>query len=314
MRRALVLLLVGALFHGALACASPAAPRGEACTMVASPGVKLSGFVNRLRPGDVGCLHQGTYGARGRYTTMSTSGAPSRRITLRGYPGDPKPRILGEFFLTADNVTLSRLLFDGPTGRVERRPHDNPGGEAEQLYLSGRNLEVTRSEVRNNRWHAGIYALNATDARIVGNYIHHNGDFADPARANLDHGIYFASGSGLIADNLITRNYAFGVHLYPSPRNVVVRNNRIFRQGRAGVIIGSEPGEPLPAGNRIVGNVIASNGHRAITSYGELGPGNIVESNRVCANGTAGATRGLTVRRARAAQLPRARGCPNPGR
>jgi len=184
---------------------------------------------------------------------MSTSGAPSRRITLRGYPGDPKPRILGEFFLTADNVTLSRLLFDGPTGRVERRTHDNPGGEAEQLYLSGRNLEVTRSEVRNNRWHAGIYALNATDARIVGNYIHHNGDFADPARVNLDHGIYFASGSGLIADNLITRNYAFGVHLYPSPRNVVVRNNRIFRQGRAGVIIGSEPGEPLPAGNRIVG-------------------------------------------------------------
>ena len=279
-----VLLLAALVSVGAALEPAPATP----CTHVASRGSDLDGFVNGLQPGDVGCLRAGRYGARASRTAWQVSGTASAPITLQGYPGEARPVILGSFVFEGDHLTGSGLVFDGPPGAA--------GSDyAISVWVTGDDDELRNSEVREAE-SQGIYLDGADRVRLVGNYIHHNGDTDDPTVANLHHGIYFASGSGLIADNLIVRNYSFGVHLYPSARDVLVVQNTIVGHGRAGVIIAGEPGQPVPAFNRVVGNVIASNAQQAVTSYGPLGFGNVVEHNVVWANGTAGQTRGLAMR------------------
>ncbi len=68
-----------------------------ACTKVAQPGPNLRAFLDTLIPGDVVCLRAGVHGARGTEAFMTVSGTPSAPITLRGYPGDAMPTILGYF-------------------------------------------------------------------------------------------------------------------------------------------------------------------------------------------------------------------------
>jgi len=257
------------------------------CTKTATPTKDLRGFVETLAPGDVGCLHAGTYGAVNTSASMETSGRAFSRITLQGYPGEAKPVILGQLAIVGDYNTLAGLVFDGPAGVID-------GRQQITVWVEGDHSIVSRNEVREND-SQGIYIETAEDVKIVGNYIHGNGNVADPAVANLDHGIYFASGSGLIADNVIKHNYAFGVHLYPSPHDVLVEHNTIVGHGKAGVIVGAEPGAPAPKNNRIVNNIIASNSENAVTSHGPIGTGNKVQSNVFWANGTGGATKGLTI-------------------
>jgi Right handed beta helix region len=224
---------------------------------------------------------------------MKASGRPSAPITLMGYPGDRRPAILGTMYLMADNVVLSGLLFDGPTGPGSANPSPkNPTAEGILVWLEGRNLELNASEVSGGR-SQGIFATEAENARITGNYIHDNGDFTNPAVANLDHGIYFASGSGLVANNLFEHNYAFGVHLYPSPHDVLVAHNTIVDHGRAGVIIAGEPGKTPPAGNRVVNNIVAGNAMKGVVRYGPVGRGNIVQRNLSWDNGAGGSATGL---------------------
>jgi len=257
-----------------------------ACTKVKLPGPGLRAFLNTLTPGDVGCLRAGVHGARDTYAVWYPSGTPSAPITLKGYPGESMPTILGALFLDGDNLILSGLLFDGPTGRVTTQTTENPNGEQSQLFIEGaNNVEVSHCVIRNNGYHAGIFLANAYNARIIGNYIHDNGRFGNPAGANLDHGIYFASGSGLIANNLIEHNYAWGVHLYPSASNVTVQQNTIIKNGRSGVIIDNDcetPGcSPQPTNNLVVNNIIAFNKHHAFQSSIRLtgATGNVIKNN-----------------------------------
>lgn len=273
-----------------------AAPTETPCTRIATPGASLEAFGNSLVPGDVGCLHAGTYGKRGGSTTISASGAPADHITIMGVPGEAPPRILGSTYVKAHDVTLSGLFFDGPTGPGSSSPSTstNPDGEGILVWLEGRGLELTDSDVSHGRAQ-GVFLTNAEDARVTDNHIHGNGNFANPAVANLDHGLYFESGSGLVARNVIDHNLAYGVQLYPSAHDVLVAGNVMFGHGRGGIIIGGVPDKPLPANNRVVGNVLARNAWRGIGSYGPLGVSNVVEGNLSWANGEGGETTGLSL-------------------
>ncbi len=261
-----------------------------ACTKVAQPGPNLKAFVNSLTPGDVGCLRAGVHGARGAEIFMTASGTQASPITLRGYPGEAMPTILGYFPIGGQYIVISGLLFDGPTGLVNANP-PNPAVERSPIAVYGSNVEINHSEIRNSLSRAGIYLQDAYNTRLIGNYIHDNGNFSDPGTANLDHGIYFGSGSGLIANNLIERNYAFGVHLYPSASNVIVQQNTIVRNGRSGVIIGGWTTNcpntgcpPQPTNNLIVNNIIAFNAYYAFQSFELTTTGHIIKNNILWGN------------------------------
>jgi hypothetical protein len=241
------------------------------------PWRTLAKAARSARAGDTVVLMSGTYGARGRRIEFERSGTRSAPITFRGAG---RPTILGGIIVSGDHVRLRGLVFDGPTGPVLDPESDNPGGEDVQIALYGDGSQVARSEIRNNRWHAGIFVDDAEDVSIVANHIHDNGAFDRPDQANLDHGIYFAGGSGVVANNLIEHNLAFGVHLYPDASGVIVTHNTIVRHGRSGVIIADQASD-----NVVVNNIVARNAQNSIRSSGLDGKGNIARNNIVWANG-----------------------------
>ena len=225
-------------------------------------------------------LRAGEYGAYGTRTTFSRSGAAGSPITFMGHPADARPALLGGVKISGSHLRFRHLLFDGPTGPVITPTSSNPGGEDVQVAVYGDSVEIAKSEVRDNQWHAGIYLSGADDVRIVGNYIHDNGAFARPEMANLDHGIYFGSGSGLVANNVIDHNLAFGVHIYPNGNNITVAHNTITRHGRSGVIIAT-----TSSNNLVVNNVVALNAQNSIRSYNLTGTGNRAIRNLAFGNG-----------------------------
>jgi hypothetical protein len=243
-RLALLAALAAILVPAASAQARP-------CTRIARPGTSLRAFTASLRAGDVGCLRAGTYGRRGHIAEIGHSGRPSRRIVLQPYPGDGRPRILGQLEMSGNYVTVQGLLFDGPAGVID-------GLKAIMVRIDGDHAVLTRDEIRDGQ-DQGVYLETAVAARVVDDYIHDNGDFADPGQANLDHGIYFASGSGLVAGNVVAHNYAYGIQLYPGPTHVTVTGNVVYGHGRGGVIVGGDPGGPQPSAIRVQGNFMADN-------------------------------------------------------
>ena len=140
------------------------------------PWRTIAKAISAAQPGDSIVLAAGTYGARGQVTTASTSGTAAAPITFMGYPGQPKPEILGHFKIDGDYLRFNGLFFNGPTGRVKDISTENPKGEQVQVTINGDHDTISDSEIANSDWHAGIYLSGAEDARIVGNHIHDNGD------------------------------------------------------------------------------------------------------------------------------------------
>ena len=164
-----------------------------------APWRTIGKAIDAAEPGDTIVLGAGTYGARGTTTTADTNGTSTAPITFMGHPGQPKPQILGHFKIDGDHLRFNGLFFNGPTGRVKDISTDNPKGEQVQVTINGSHVTISGSEIANSDWHAGIFLSDAEDARIVGNYIHDNGDDGSCCleyQFNASHGIYFSSGSG----------------------------------------------------------------------------------------------------------------------
>jgi hypothetical protein len=260
---------------------SPDGSDADAGTPTA-PWRTVAKAIRSARPGDTVVLREGAYGALGTTTNVDASGAPEAPITIMGEPGSGRPALLGYVRITGSHLRLQGLLFDGPTGPVLPRTDSNPKGEEVQVsVMYGSDVEISGSEVRDNAWHAGIFVSDATDVRLVGNHIHDNGDRSDPSQANLDHGIYWCSGSGVVANNLIDHNLAYGVHIYPEAHNVTVTQNTVVRSGRGGVIVADQA-----ANNLVANNVIAYNEFYGIRGYDLTGPGNVARRNLLWHNGS----------------------------
>jgi parallel beta-helix repeat protein len=261
----------------------------------AAPWRTIPKGVSEAQPGMTIVLEPGTYGARGTTIFLDKSGTPSAPITFEGYPGKDKPTILGFFRITGHDLRFDDLLFNGPTGRILPITTENPKGEQVQVAIRNDRVWITRSVIRNNDWHAGIYIHGADGVRILRDYIHDNGDDGECCyefQKNSSHGIYFDSGSGVIANNVIQHNLARGVQLHPNAHDVVVEENTIVSNRQAGVQIGK-----YSANNTIANNIVAYNVNYSIRSYRLTGTGNSVIRNLVCCSaypfGTL--TRGLTL-------------------
>jgi Right handed beta helix region/Protein of unknown function (DUF1565) len=244
------------------------------------PWRTLDRALEAVGPGDTVVLRAGTYGARGTTHVMDAAGAAGAPITWRGHPADPMPAILGHFKVTGSHQRFGHLLFDGPTGGVKPLTPDNPDGEQVQVAVSGADgVQILGCEIRDSGWHAGVYLDGAADAVIAGNHIHDNGDFGDPSQSNQSHGIYWHSGSGVIANNLIEHNVARGVQLYQEPHGVTIAYNTIVRNGKSGIQFAEDTRDSLA-----VNNVVAFNGEFGIRGADLAGPGNAAVRNLVWGN------------------------------
>ena len=165
-------------------------------------------------------------------------------------------------------MVVSGFVFEGQT---------SANSNEVLVYVAGGDyVELSGNEIRKAAM-SGVFLSGADGVKIVGNWIHDNG-----TRWNLDHGIYWSSGtSGLIADNVIERNKAFGIQIYPYVDNLTVRANTISANGRGGVIIDGSVENHLIASNTITNN--AEHGVR--TGSGSApGPGNTLRDNVMYGN------------------------------
>ncbi len=261
----------------------PPTSGGASCTKVASAQgtAAFQSLVSSLAPGDVLCLHAGSYSARGTRITVAANGTSAQPITIRNYPGEIRPALLGMFTVTGDYVVLDRMHFDGPTGNVGNSA--TASGEDIDVWLNGANgSAISRSEIEGSLWHAGVFASNSTGIRIMDDWIHDNGNPADAAQLNSSHGIYMSSGSGWITSNLIEHNLAFGVHLYDGsggPHDVLISQNTIVDNGRAGVILANDTRNTL-----VVDNIIAWNASLGIYGWNLTNTTNSASNNVEYAN------------------------------
>ena len=242
-------------------------------------------------PGDRVYVRPGRYGARGTKTVASESdsGTAGSPITIQGIPGPngEKPSILGWVRLKGSYMRLTGLSFDGPTGPVQPPTSANPSGEQVQVAVYGANVEIDHSVIQDSLWHAGVYVSGAESLRLVANLIRNNGDRTDSDQFFQSHGIYFSSGSGLIANNVIEDNLARGIQLYKDPHDVVIKQNTIVGNGKAGIFFGSNTKDSVA-----VNNIVAYNGDIGIRGYSLSGSGNVARNNLGFAN-TAGDFKGV---------------------
>ena len=286
-----VAIVVASLLAAGLAAQAHAAPfheqRSPSCTVVMGPGGGLQRFVDRLRPGSVGCLAPGKYAAR--RLVLRVSGTAAARITLTSLDPSRPAEIGGLLWLmdSANNWTISHLRLDGRNSRNLPSPQVN--GDA-SVWLDD---DVTNYREAGPTAGGGIcFSLGSTDrygyavnTTIVRSRIHDCG-----VSDNANHGIYVAAttGSTIIRNNWIFRNGDRGIQLYPDARHVLITNNVIDANG-SGVIfsgLGSRTSSDITVTKNIISN--SRNRWNVESWYPEgtpPGSGNLVAANCLWASG-----------------------------
>ncbi len=256
------------------------------CTKTLTQTTNIQTTLNGLVAGDVLCLHTGEYGAQGNRYNITNSGSSGSRITIRNFPGEAKPVLLGFYVVSGDYVTLSGLHFSLPTGNVTPA---NTGtttvGEDVKIWLNGAlGAEITDSEVEGSLWNAGIYISGSDNISITTSWIHDNGDFADSRCLNSCHGIYWGSGSGVIKSNLLEHNMAAGITLYDAgvvkqPHDVVISENTVVANLQYGIQINDGSYNV-----RVVDNISAYNAGEGIYGHNLQDNSNVAQNNILYSN------------------------------
>jgi parallel beta-helix repeat protein len=228
-----------------------------------SPWRTIGKAMASVGPGQIAYLRAGTYveatgGSCGSgYNTLvwSSSGNASAPIVISGYPGEESSVIVKTKLKLSGNWLVVRgLVVDRNTAYSS---FDNACTGEPNVNVYGDDDVVQRLDIRNSNM-SGIFLSGADRVRIEGNAIHDNGQ-----HAALDHGIYYGSGvGGTISNNLIERNKAFGIQMYPHPSGQTISSNTIVGSGKAGMVLDGA------SGLVVANNISAWNAEQGIRTGG----------------------------------------------
>jgi parallel beta-helix repeat protein len=287
-------VLVGATGESSPAAARPptlaVASQAAGCSTVASPGPgAVQRLVDRLRPGQTGCVRGGTYRES---VTISRGGTGARaRVTLQSYPGE-RATLIGRLYLrnSANYVTVAGMNLNG------RNQASLPSPDIAAAFdqFVGNDVTDEHTEICFILG-SPVYGF-ARNALIQGNRIHDCGVL--PSR-NGDHGIYVAFAYGTkIVDNVIFDNTDRGIQLYPDAQGSLIEHNILDANGE-NIAFG---GEQTSSSNNLVEYNLITNAVLGsdVQSYypGPVGVGNIVKGNCLFggAHGTIYYERGFTAK------------------
>lgn len=234
----------------------------------------VQALADALRPGETGCLRDGTYDA----VRFGHGGETDAPITLRSAPGG-RARIRGSVWVPpgSDHVTIAGLAIEGT-------------GEQNAVKVYAAHVRLEGNDLTNrSRAHSCLILGSdeegpAEDVVVRGNYLH---DCGSPDNGNKDHGIYAARvRGGEITGNLIVNPAAWAIQLYPDARGVRFARNVIDGGSavRGGVVFGGDD-EAVSRGNVVERNLIAFPATDAISSVweDEVGRDNVARRNCLAA-------------------------------
>jgi parallel beta-helix repeat protein len=277
MRRYLLLTAALIVMVLAAAQATPAsAASSHVCDLEIGPGGSPQALVNKLVPGQTGCLRKGTYDGD------PVSGAPTGyrettilkpNIVLRSYPGE-RATLLGRLVLSAaaDQVKVEDLNLSGTNPLLAPSPTiDSTGAVLRDNKITNHHTAVCVL--------LGDYAFGRAEQILIeGNVIHDCGVM--PA-LNHNHGIYVSWAIGtVIRSNVIYGNADRGIQLFPDATGTKILGNVISGNGQ-GVIFGGDEAH-ASTGTLVRNNVIANSTVRfnVESSWGgPVGFGNRVTHN-----------------------------------
>jgi Right handed beta helix region len=240
---------------GGLAAQTRAAP-GARCDLTGSPDGELQALLDRLAPGEVGCLRAGTYGFD--IAIIQTAG-----VTLRPYEGEVVT-LRGSLRVHPEGrgAVLEGLVLDG------RSPATNDGPKIYASDVVLRNNEITN-------YNAGICIQVArfddtgprpTDVVIEHNRVHNCGTLP---RTNQEHGIYIQDGlRTVVRGNWFYDNADRGIQQYPNAEESLITGNVIDGNGQG--LNFSCDDSSCSRRNVVEGNVI-SNSVASWNVYGNSG-------------------------------------------
>lgn len=247
----------------------------------AAPLQTASALAASLSPGQVGCLHAGTYAGGLR---ISHGGAPGAPIVLRSYPGE-RALITGRVYVPqgSDYVTVGAVSLDGNFQRSgERLP--SPTINANHVTFESDDVTNDRTEIC---FDVGSSTWGMADSTVIAhNRIHDCGVL--PA-TNHQHGIYVQDATNTqIVGNVIVNNADRGIQLYPNSTGAVITGNVIAGNGE-GVIFSGEGGA-TSNGNTVEHNLVVNSLiRRDIESWYPSGTphgvGNLARNNCVSSRG-----------------------------
>jgi hypothetical protein len=243
------------------------------CDKTAQPGLGTAqALLESLAPGQVGCLHGGTYSG------VSTQKSFSSMTTIRSYPGESATIQSSGTVLQADqtaaNITFSNLKIVG-TG----------GGNT--VYLGGTNIVVSDSEITNNRAGDSCVILgDHTYGEQIGGGLYRNRihDCGASSHTNQDHCIYSQYTSGdRISGNTIYNCQAEIIQFYPDAHGTSFDHNTTdggVNTIRGGVLFGSASSHTttnVDVHDNIITYAVT---HGVETSWeGSVGSGNTAHDN-----------------------------------
>src|SRR5216684_3961430 len=250
---------------------------------IRAPWNHLQKAFEMLIAGQVACLRTGTYEPAGAYNTPSyrhtilRSGEPGNPIVIRNYPGEIAivlglVVVRGNYLKFLGTPPSGGLVFQGPLGPDASGVK---GKGADQVWLDRcHNVVLDHVEIRNNDFHAGLYASEVSDVQILGCYVHDNGRFGVDTDAmgqhpvSVDQGIYWAASSGnnRIANCLLEHNRSADLQLFAGSGKITgltIVGNTIVKAMNSGVVIGKGAD-----GNVFANNIVSMNSQQ--TNNGQI--------------------------------------------
>ena len=222
-------------------------------------------------PGDVACLHGGTY-TDGTQINWSTDGTATNRIVLTSYPGERAEIVGTDIEVVGDYLTVKDLTV-----------RDIPSDDG--LAVQGNGDRIEHNEIYHTGYNgsagAGILLhTNALNTTVTRNYVHDVG----PSGGTLYHGVYIAGNGAVVTHNVFANIIGgYGIQAYSSPSNIVIaENTAVGSLTRAGIVVQSSGGNIT-----VANNILANNATYGI-SFQACGSGCTVDNNITWGNALGG--------------------------
>jgi hypothetical protein len=255
------------------------------------PWRTLDHAVTRARPGLTVHVAPGRYAGPLRISGSGSARRPVRFVSDRRWQAKISARRGGL-------VTVVEILGD----HVEFRGFDVTGGGTAGAV--GIDVEGSDSVVVANRVHdlaascapgAGIAVgdegYRAEGGLVAGNVVERIGTGPRDGRCRLMHGIYAAVPEVTVVNNIVQRAIGDGITSWHAARDLTIANNLSFRNGGAGILVGSGSAGATSTGHirtLVSNNIVYRNALYGITETSdgehEVGPGNRYLHNLAFAN------------------------------
>jgi hypothetical protein len=276
--------VAAALLAASLAGSDTPAPERSAepvrCDRYAGPQDEDAAqrLADALRPGQTGCLREGTYAdddGDGYVLRLARGGRAAAPITIRSAPGG-RARLEGIVMVVdgADGVRLADLTIVGD-------------GSQNTVKVYAADFTLEESDLTNELRGESCVILGSSDGGRAERPVIRGNTFRDcgsPENENHDHGIYAALvDDAEIVDNVFVNPAANAIQLYPDAQDSYVARN-VMDGGpdtiRGGIVIGGDDGS-ASSGNVVEHNVVAYAAAESIYAYweDEAGSDNVVREN-----------------------------------